>query len=222
MSKRVALVTGASRGIGAAIVKRLQELDMMVLKPSRQDLDLLSNESIDNYFAKLSESIDVLVNNAGINLLGRTVELLDNDIENMIQVNLTSPMRLISKIAPLMIKRNYGRIVNISSIWSIVSKPERVVYCSSKAGLNGLTRAVAVELAPYNVLVNSVAPGFVNTELTRQNNCPVEMKKIQQNIPLQRLAEPEEIAEFVGFLCSEKNTYLTGQTIFLDGGFTCM
>ena len=111
--------------------------------------------------------------------------------------------------------------MNISSIWSGVAKPQRFVYATTKSGINGMTRAAAVELAPAGVLVNAVAPGFVNTELTRQNNSPEALQQIAATIPAGRLAEPREIAELVAFLCSRRNSYLTGQTIFADGGFTC-
>jgi 3-oxoacyl-[acyl-carrier protein] reductase len=92
----------------------------------------------------------------------------------------------------------------------------------SKTALNGITRSLAVELAPFNILVNAVAPGYVMTDLTRQNNSPDEIEKISQSIPMKRLADPHEIAVVVAFLCSEQNTYLTGQTIVVDGGYTCL
>jgi 3-oxoacyl-[acyl-carrier protein] reductase len=120
-----------------------------------------------------------------------------------------------------MAQRGYGRIVNISSIWSGVAKPRRFVYATTKAGINGMTRALAVELASAGVLVNALAPGFVDTELTRQNNSAEAILLIAASIPVGRLAEPREIAEVAAFLCSQRNGYLTGQTIFVDGGFTC-
>jgi 3-oxoacyl-[acyl-carrier protein] reductase len=138
-----------------------------------------------------------------------------------LQVNLIGPVRLTRGIVPEMIQRKYGRIVNIISIWSVVSKPRRFTYSISKTGLNGFTRALAIELAAYNVLVNAVIPGYVNTELTRQNNSEQEIQKISGTIPMQRMAEPKEIARLVSFLCSEGNSYMTGQTLIIDGGFTC-
>lgn len=222
MKKQTALVTGASRGIGLAISNLLKEKEIDVLTPTRTELDLLSNTSIDKYLKNLNKPIDILINNAGINPIASSVEILDKDIDETLQVNLISPIRLIRGIIPLMIEQNYGRIVNISSIWSAVSKPKRALYSASKAGLNGVTQSVAVELAEHNILVNAVAPGFVNTELTRKNNTEEEIKAISKNIPVKRLAEPEEIAELVLFLCSSKNTYITGQVIFADGGYTCL
>ena len=122
----------------------------------------------------------------------------------------------------MMIKKRYGRIVNISSVWSAVAKPGRVAYAASKSGLDAVTRTTAVEFAKYNVLVNSIAPGFVNTELTKKNNSQTQLEQIKQQIPLGRLAETSEIAEFAAFLASERNTFITGQTILMDGGYTCL
>lgn len=222
MKKRTALITGASRGIGLAIADLFKQRGYDALTPMRDELNLLSNDSVNNYLSNLKQPVDILVNNAGINPLAGTSDILDLDMEETLQVNLISPIRLIKGLVPSMVNQNYGRIVNISSIWSKISKPERVIYSATKAGLNGATRAMAVELAQYNVLVNAVAPGFVNTELTRKNNTEDEIKTISDTIPARRLAEPSEIAELVEFLCSEKNTYIMGQTIFIDGGFTCI
>ena len=219
---RSALVTGASRGIGFAIANKLRESGMKILIPTRHELNLLSDESVDNYIRKLIDPIDILVNNAGINPLAGITGITDYDLANTLKVNFISPLYLIRALVPLMIHRNFGRIVNISSIWGDVTKAHRVAYSSSKAALNALTRSIAVEAAQYNVLINAVAPGFVNTELTRQNNTEEEIKKIAQSIPIGRLAEPYEIAELVSFLCSDKNTYITGQVITIDGGYVCL
>ena len=116
-------------------------------------------------------------------------------------------------------ERKYGRILNISSIWSIVSKEKRSIYSASKSGLDGLTRTLALELAPFNILVNSVAPGYVNTGMIQQYNSKKELEKIKEIIPLNRFAEPDEIAELIKFLSSEKNSYITGQIIPIDGGY---
>jgi NAD(P)-dependent dehydrogenase (short-subunit alcohol dehydrogenase family) len=221
MSQKTALVTGASRGLGKVIAEQLVKNGMRVLTPNRQHLDLLSNLSIDQYLLSLTEPIDVLVNNAGINRISPTT-FSDVDLEDTLQVNLIGPIRLARGLIPGMIQRQYGRIVNISSIWSIVAKPGRITYAISKAGLNGYTRSLAVELAPYNILVNAVAPGYVNTDLTRQNNTEQELQSICETIPMKRLAEPIEIARLVSFLCSEENSYLTGQCLVIDGGYSCL
>jgi NAD(P)-dependent dehydrogenase (short-subunit alcohol dehydrogenase family) len=221
MGQKTALVTGASRGLGKVFAEQLVKNGMRVLTPKRQQLDLLSNQSIDQYLSSLTEPIDVLVNNAGINRVSQTT-FSDVDLEDTLQVNLIGPMRLARGLIPGMIQGQYGRIVNISSIWSILAKPGRITYAISKAGLNGYTRSLAVELAPYNILVNAVAPGYVNTDLTRQNNTEQELQLICETIPVKRLAEPIEIARLVSFLCSEENSYLTGQCLVIDGGYSCL
>ena len=191
------------------------------MEPSRAELDLSSRESVAAYLSRLSTPVDVLVNCAGINRLASGVEISDADLADTLAINLVGPVSLCRALAPQMTERGVGRIVNISSIWSLVSKPRRLAYSISKAGLNALTRSLAVELARFNVLVNAVAPGFVDTALTRQNNSPEEIEAIRRSIPVERLARPEEIAEVVAFLCSDRNSYITGQTILVDGGFTC-
>lgn len=218
---RTALITGASRGIGAAIAARLQADGLRILTPSSEALDLSSTVSIDTYLSQLTDPIDILVNNAGINRLGSIDEISGKDFEEVIQINLLGHFQLTQGLVKGMKARRYGRIVNISSIWSLVSRERRVTYSAAKAGLNGLTRALALELAPYHILVNAVAPGYINTELTKKNNPPEALERIAGEIPLGRLGEPSEIAECVAFLCSPKNSYMTGQVIVLDGGYLC-
>jgi 3-oxoacyl-[acyl-carrier protein] reductase len=216
-----ALVTGASRGIGAAIAQRLTADGYHILAPTRQEMDLESNASIDAYLSQIKDRVDILVNDAGINHIAILSDIKDQDLDDTLQINLIAPLRIIREVAPHMKKKGFGRILNISSVWSVVSRTGRISYTMSKAALNGMTRSLAVELAPYNILVNAVAPGYVLTDLTRQNNSEAELETISKTIPLQRLAEPQEIANIVAFLCSEQNTYLTGQILVVDGGFTC-
>lgn len=221
MRGRTALVTGAARGIGLAIATLMREAGAKVVAPTREQLDLSDPSSIENYLRSLTEPVDILVNNAGINLLAEGIEASDENIHETLQVNLIAPMQLVRGLAPQMKARGYGRIVNISSVWSVVSKERRYTYSASKAGINGMTRTLAIELAPYNILVNAVAPGYVNTELTRKNNSPQEIEAIAGKIPQRRLAETSEIAEVVRFLCSQQNSYMTGQVLLVDGGYTC-
>jgi len=219
---RTALVTGASRGIGAAIAAQLKSDGCKVLTPTRSEMDLTSSASIEQYLAALEEDIDILVNNAGINNIAPLHETELSNVTDTFQVNLLAAFQLGQFLSRGMKERKYGRIVNISSLWGVVARSGRISYAMSKTAINGLTRSMAVELASSNVLVNSVAPGFVLTDLTRQNNSPDEIEKISRMIPAQRLATPEEIANVIVFLCSKKNTYMTGQTIIVDGGYTCL
>lgn len=216
-----ALVTGGSRGIGKAIKDLFEENGMKVFSPMRDELDLNSNENIIDYGARIGD-VDILVNCAGINHLASLKEMTVAKLRETLQVNLISQAILIKTFTPAMKKNNFGRIVNIASIWSDFSKECRVMYSVAKAGVNGLTTATAVELSKYNILVNAVAPGFVNTEMTSQNNTPEQIKELAQVLPIKRLAKPEEIAEVVYFLASVKNSFICGQTIFVDGGFSCI
>ena len=222
MNGRVALVTGASRGIGRAIADRLAASGATVLRPTRQELDLADPASVESYCARLTGPTDILVNNAGINPLAGVGELTDADMGEALRVNLEAPLRLTRALTPGMRARGYGRIVNIASVFGLVSKARRAIYSTTKTGLIGLTRTAAVELASSGVLVNAVAPGFVDTELTKQNNTPAQIEEVCRLIPQGRLAGVEEIAEVVAFLCSSANSYMTGQTIAVDGGFTCL
>jgi NAD(P)-dependent dehydrogenase (short-subunit alcohol dehydrogenase family) len=193
-----------------------------VIAPSRQELDLGDCTPVTAFLeAPSSQNIDILVNNAGINFLNEIEHIADEDWDEMLRVNLTAPIELIRSLSPAMKYRQWGRIVNISSIFSLVTRAKWGAYSAAKSGLNGLTRNAAVELAPHGILVNSICPGYVETKLTYQNNSPEQLAAIAETIPARRLARLEEIANWVAFLCSEKNTYLTGQTITIDGGFTC-
>jgi NAD(P)-dependent dehydrogenase (short-subunit alcohol dehydrogenase family) len=217
-----ALVTGASRGIGAAIAAALTEEGYSVLAPTRAAMDLCSDASIDAYAQSVAGPLHVLVNTAGINPIAPLSQIADSDMRETLQVNLLAPFRLSRAFAPRMIESGFGRIVNMSSIWSMVARGGRITYSMSKAALEGLTRSLAIELAPHGTLVNAVAPGYVLTDLTRQNNTEAELGDISRTIPLGRLAKPAEIAAVVAFLCSPRNTYITGQTIVVDGGYTSL
>jgi len=218
MTTRTALITGSTGGIGNSLVSSLKE-NVNVLSPTRKELDLSSNSSIDDYISSLDVPIDIIVNCAGIHKAGNCEDLTTHDFQNILQINLIAPFQIISGLVKGMKERKYGRILNISSIWSIVSKEKRSIYSASKSGLDGLTRTLALELAPFNILVNSIAPGYVNTDMIQQYNSKKELEKIKQIIPLNRFAEPSEIAELAKFLSSEKNSYITGQIIPIDGGY---
>lgn len=218
---RKVLITGGSRGIGKAIAAKFQAQGYEVIAPARAELDLSDSKSIEAYIKKhQGEFFDVIVNNAGCNDINRIENITDSEMETMISVNLIAPIRISRGFVPMMKKNHYGRIVNIGSIWAVVSKAGRCVYSATKNGLHGVTNTLAVELAEDNILVNTVCPGFTLTELTRKNNTEDEISKISEDIPLKRMAQPEEIAEVVYFLGSEQNTYLTGQKIAVDGGFS--
>lgn len=221
MAKRVALVTGGSRGIGKAVCEKFEAMGYDVVAPTRAELDLSSSGSVERFLELHEKDVyDVIVNNAGINDVNDIENVTDDEIERAMSINLVTPLKLLRKFVPAMKERQYGRIVNIGSIWSIVSKRGRVVYSMTKHGIHGITKTLAVELAEYNILVNTVCPGFTLTELTYKNNKAEQIKRIEQDIPIGRMAQPDEIADAIAYLADERNTYLTGQLIAVDGGFT--
>jgi 3-oxoacyl-[acyl-carrier protein] reductase len=221
MNSKNVFLTGGSRGIGKAVKDKFIAAGHVVYAPTRGELDLSSIQSIKEYIEMHKEiTFDIIVNNAGINDINLLENIDEHDIENMLQVDLIAPILLLKGFIPNMKKNGSGRIVNIGSIWAVVSKEGRGLYSSVKNGLHGITNTLALELACYNILVNTVCPGYTLTELTRKNNTDSEIHKISESIPLKRMANPEEIAEFIFFLCSENNTYITGQKICIDGGYT--
>lgn len=216
-----ALITGASRGIGKVTAQKFINEGYEVYAPTRSELDLADNISIEKYIEKYKDvKFDVIVNNAGINDINLIENITDNEIENMFQVNLLGPIKLLRGFVNGMKQKNYGRIINIGSIWAVVSKEGRSIYSATKNGIHGITNSLAIELAPYNILVNTVCPGFTLTELTKKNNSEQEIATISKQIPMERMAEPKEIAEVVYFLGSDFNTYITGQKIVVDGGYS--
>lgn len=220
MKMRKVLVTGASRGIGAAIAEIFKVHGYEVSAPSHQELDLSDEKSIEKFIQSHQDvTYDVIINNAGINDINEIENVKDIEIDQMIAINLTAPIKLLRGFVGNMKQAQYGRIVNIGSIWGVVSKEGRCVYSATQNGIHGVTNTLAVELAKYNILVNTVCPGFTLTELTKKNNTAEEIKKISDEIPMGRMAEPKEIAQVVYFLCSDDNTYLTGQKITVDGGY---
>lgn len=220
---RTALITGGARGIGAAIATRLRAAGHTVLAPTRGELDLAVPDSIDAFLGRQrGAEVDILINNAGINVLRPLAEIDGPTWQSMLQVNLTSALRLTQAFAPRMAARGWGRILNVASIFAVVTRERRAAYSMTKAALAALTRTTAVEFGPQGVLVNALAPGYVDTELTRRNNPPEALAAIESGIPLRRMAQPAELAEVAAFLVSAANSYLTGQTIIVDGGFTCL
>jgi 3-oxoacyl-[acyl-carrier protein] reductase len=216
-----ALVTGASRGIGKAIAVEFQQKGITVITPTRAELDLGDPNSVAQWCSTSANlDIGILVNNAGINELRSITELDDDTWRRMEQINVSSPLALMRALLPGMQERRWGRIVNIASIWAHAAKERRGGYAATKAALIAATRVAALEYAPTGILVNAVSPGFTATELTYSNNSEADIATIRGRIPLGRLAEPAEIARIVVWLASNENTYITGQAIQVDGGYT--
>ena len=240
-SGKIVLVTGATRGIGKAIANDLYSLGATLLltgtdrkqvkelnNAMRPDdrikyfyLDWLEEESVKRFLAAIKgyKRIDVCINNAGINRINHLCDIKINDWDAIMKVNLRGPFLLSKEVGRIMKKNRYGRIVNIASILGVITREKRAPYTAAKAGLIGFTKTTAIDLAHYNVLANSVSPGFVLTDLTREILTKKEITDLKSSIPLKRFGTPEEVSRVVLFLASGLNTYITGQNIVVDGGF---
>jgi 3-oxoacyl-[acyl-carrier protein] reductase len=241
MFNRVAFVTGASRGIGRSIALTLCRagFDIVVASPEIENnetvaeeiracsgeamtlnLDVSSAESVKEGFAKVltdKTRIDVLVNNAGITRDGLAVRMKPADWELVLKINLQGAFVCVQQVLPSMMRNRWGRIINIASVVGQAGAPGQANYAASKAGLIGLTKALAQEMASRNITVNAVAPGYIATDMTKV--LPDEVKqKILASVPLGRMGTPEDIAAAVKFLASEDASYITGQVLAVNGG----
>ncbi|NQS75322.1 MAG: 3-oxoacyl-[acyl-carrier-protein] reductase [Peptococcaceae bacterium] len=243
---KIAIITGASRGIGRAIALTLAKRGATVVinyasnaeaaeetagqvrdNGSRalvfkanvanpEEAGALVKTTLDEY-----GSVDILVNNAGITRDSFIVRMKDDDWDQVIGVNLKGAFNCTKAAARAMIRGRWGRIINISSVVALAGNTGQANYCAAKAGLIGLTKAMAKELGPRNITVNAVAPGFITTEMTL--GLPEELKeKMLAQIPLKKFGGPNEVADLVAFLTSDAAGYISGQTIAVDGGMTCI
>jgi 3-oxoacyl-[acyl-carrier protein] reductase len=235
-----ALVTGASRGIGAAIATALAEDGWAVGVNYRSDAegaqrvadaiaaaggtavpiegDIVDPGAVDPVFAQLEERFGpvlVLVNNAGVRADGLTVQLEDDDWSRVIDTNLSAAFRMTRRAVRTMIRQRYGRVVNVASIVGTNANAGQANYAASKAGLIGMTKTIAVEVARRGVTVNAVAPGFIETDMTE--GLPPDMLA---NVPARRAGQPQDVADCVRFLASDRAGYVTGTTLTVDGGLS--
>ncbi len=241
MPNRVAFVTGGSRGIGRACALALCGTghDVVIASPELEnneevaaeirtrggkaltaDLDVSSLDSIKAAVAKTLQEfgrIDVLLNNAGITKDGLAARMKPGDWDLVMQINLSGAFRCVQQVLPGMLKERWGRIINMASVVGLMGNPGQANYVASKAGLIGLTKALALELASRNITVNAVAPGFIETDMTQV--LPAQTKEnMMAHIPLRRFGKPDDIAAAVRFLASDDAAYITGHVLNVNGG----
>jgi 3-oxoacyl-[acyl-carrier protein] reductase len=238
LTGRVALITGATGCIGGAIARvlhrmgatvavsgtKLEYLENLATELSERvhlfSCNLGSTEAIEDLVPNVERiygKIDILVNNAGIIRDNIMIRMSDEDWQNVLNINLEAPFRLMRAVSKRMIKQKWGRIVNISSVVGSVGNPGQTNYAASKSGLFGLSKSAAIELASRNITVNCVAPGFIESTMIKR--IPAEHReRLEKSIPMNRAGLPEEVAVTVGFLASEEASYITGHVMHVNGG----
>ena len=226
------MVTGGTRGIGRSTAQYLQAAGLRVLITGTQPdgipppgcefrainfEDTAASEIFAEEVAGLAPH--VLVNNAGLTVPRAFAEIETAEFLRTHQVNLVVPMLLCRSVLSGMRDHGWGRIVNVSSIWGVVSRELRAVYSSTKGGMNMMTASLAAEVARDGILANCVAPGFIETDLMLNVTTQEDRERLAQSVPVGRLGNPDEIGRFIAWLCSDENTYISGQTLVIDGGF---
>ncbi|MDU7967189.1 MAG: 3-oxoacyl-[acyl-carrier-protein] reductase [Paeniclostridium sordellii] len=242
LNGKVALITGGSRGIGKAIAIKLAsyKANIVINYTSNKEQALKVKEEIESYGVKsivikcdVSKSdevnnmieevvkefgqIDILVNNAGITRDGLLMRMKEEDFDSVIDINLKGVFNCTKSATKYMMKKRYGKIINISSVVGLIGNAGQANYCASKAGVIGLTKSSARELASRNINVNVIAPGFIDTDMTSVLNENLK-ETMLKNIPQNRFGSPEDVANLVLFLASDMSSYITGQIINVDGG----
>jgi NAD(P)-dependent dehydrogenase (short-subunit alcohol dehydrogenase family) len=218
--KRRALVLGGSGEIGASVSSVLSASGYEVFSVGSRDFDLARSDEIDEYFNSRQADFDVLVHSAGYNVPKEFDVLSDHEIRLAIDANLFGFLNVVRFCLPFWRSQNWGRVVVISSLYGFLSRRGRLPYAMAKHALSGAVKTLAIEFAGFGVLVNSVSPGFIATPMTFRNNSAERVKELVAGVPVGRLGEPDEIARVVEFLCSSGNSYINGQDIVVDGGYS--
>ncbi|MCE9687494.1 3-oxoacyl-ACP reductase FabG [Shewanella sp. AS16] len=238
LNGKVALVTGASRGIGRAIAETLVQAGALVIGTATSErgaaaiqdylgdkgfglvLNVTDGQSVSDLFAQIKEKagdVDILVNNAGITRDNLLMRMKDDEWQDIIDTNLTSLFRLSKPVMRTMMKKRFGRIINIGSVVGTMGNAGQVNYSAAKAGLIGFTKSLAREVASRQITVNAIAPGFIQTDMTDELT-EEQQQAIMSQVPMERLGQAQEIANAVLFLASDSAAYITGETLHVNGG----
>ncbi len=212
-------LTGGNGAIGSAIRDKFNDAEYEVIAPGSSELDLSSLENVENFFETTRPEFDAVIYCAGYNSPRPIEDISFDEFLKTQQINLFSWMKICQICSSYMKQKKQGYILGIASLYASVSREGRTSYSVSKHGMLGLMRTMALEFGPYNILCNTLSPGFVDTKMSRKNNTKEQLDKLVAKIPLGRLACAEDIAEVAYFLCSNKNKYINGQDIVVDGGF---
>ena len=241
---KCAVITGSTRGIGKAIAIKYASLGCNIVINYRSEKDEVNARELSDEIGKLGVDtlivkanigdfeeaknlvekakekfgkIDILVNNAGITKDNLILRMNESDFDNVINVNLKGSFNCLKAVTPIMLKQKHGKIINMASVVGVIGNPGQVNYCASKAGVIGMTKSLAKELGGKNINVNAIAPGFIDTDMTRVLS-EDQKKNILSQVPLKRLGLASDIANVAAFLASEDSDYITGQVIHVDGG----
>jgi 3-oxoacyl-[acyl-carrier protein] reductase len=213
-------LTGGSGDIGKAISEKFKQQQYTVIAPSRSEINLEDESSIEEYLVSFKKKIDVFVHCAGFNEPKPVTDILPEDLSKTMQINALSFYQLCHHFINNHLINDDGHILGVSSIYGFLVRKGRFSYSASKHCLNGMVKTLALETGEKNIKANIIAPGFVDTSLTRKNNSEKTIEGFKQKIPLGRLASTEDIADVAFFLCSPQNRYITGQEIIVDGGYS--
>ena len=241
---KCAVITGSTRGIGKAIAIKYASLGCNIVINYRSEKDEVNARELSDEIGKLGVDtlivkanigdfeeaknlvekakekfgkVDILVNNAGITKDNLILRMNESDFDNVINVNLKGSFNCLKAVTPIMLKQKHGKIINMASVVGVIGNPGQVNYCASKAGVIGMTKSLARELGSKNINVNAIAPGFIDTDMTRVLS-EDQKKNILSQVPLKRLGLASDIANVAAFLASEDSDYITGQVIHVDGG----
>ena len=241
---KCAVITGSTRGIGKAIAIKYASLGCNIVINYRSEKDEVNARELSDEIGKLGVDtlivkanigdfeeaknlvekakekfgkVDILVNNAGITKDNLILRMNESDFDNVINVNLKGSFNCLKAVTPIMLKQKRGKIINMASVVGVIGNPGQVNYCASKAGVIGMTKSLAKELGGKNINVNAIAPGFIDTDMTRVLS-EDQKKNILSQVPLKRLGLASDIANVAAFLASEDSDYITGQVIHVDGG----